>query len=192
MAYHAPMPRRPAAGAASQPGPLRARRFGIRWRTVLAALALGACGTDPDFIVPPGANTRFERDLAATFPAPPPDLSCFNNVCGGCSVWANWDGSPAQVGNPCGWNGTWACSGTTLTCTSAACPPCGGAMSGSVCGADGHTIVELVGAGASCHTYDFGSAIAVCNRAPGDHCVGSCTQAGGQYPCAAHCAVRQR
>jgi hypothetical protein len=145
------------------------------------------CGKDPDFEVPPRDDMRITLDLASSFVSMDPDMSCLSTACGGCSNYVNWDGSPVAVGDPCLWKGTWQCSGTTLTCSDEGCPTCGTAMSGSVCGADGHTIVEITNMG-MCRTYDFGSAIAVCNRAPGDHCVHRCTLDNGVHRCAARCA----
>ena len=110
-------------------------------------------------------------------------------ACGGCSSWRNWDGTLAKVGDPCLWKGTYQCKGTVLTCMDDSCPTCASAISGTVCGADGHTIVELLNTGGSCHAYDFGSSVGVCNRDANDHCVGICTQnTDGSYTCTARCA----
>ena len=114
-------------------------------------------------------------------------MSCLNLACGGCSSFANWDGTPVKVGDPCLWKGVWQCSGTQLECSDNSCPTCGVAMTGSVCGADGHTILDLTNPGSGCRVYDFGSAIAVCNRTTTDHCVGRCTDNGGARSCVAHC-----
>jgi hypothetical protein len=157
---------------------------------VLAVLAafglLAGCG-DSDFQPPPRDDMRFTLDLAANFSTADTDMTCFNSACGGCSSFANWDGTPARVGDPCNWNGAWKCNGMDLVCSDNGCPSCGTAVTGSVCGADGHTILELTNPGSGCRVYDFGSAIDVCNRSPGDHCVGRCTLDAGAHHCVAHC-----
>jgi hypothetical protein len=157
----------------------------MRWM-LMAVLALG-CGKDPDFEVPARDDMRITLDLASSFMHQDPDMSCLSTACGGCSYLTNWDGSPVEAGDPCLWKGTWQCAGTQLTCSDDGCPTCGTAMTGSLCGADGHTIVEITNMGA-CGVYDFGSAIAVCNRTPGDHCVSRCTLDNGVHHCAARCA----
>ncbi len=158
------------------------------WTFVLAlCVACAGCGSD-DFQSPAPPDARITIDLAVSQDHPPADLTCFNSACGGCSAWARFDGTPAAVGDPCLWKGTWQCMGTELTCMGAACPTCPGEMLGSVCGADGHTIIELSHSTATCVAYDFGSSISTCNHQPGDKCVGRCTKnAGGTYSCAAHC-----
>ena len=117
-----------------------------------------------------------------------PDLSCFNTACGGCSNWARPDGTPAQSGDPCLYGGTLACSGQTLACSSSACPSCGNPMRGTVCGADGQTIITLADDGSGgCIAVDTGAAIAVCNAAPGDACRNRCVATSGRYECTAWC-----
>jgi hypothetical protein len=156
---------------------------------VALALALAAC--DSSSFVPVGPpDAHVNLDLADTYVAPPaPDGGCFNTACGGCSSWAKWDGSPARPGDSCLWTGTLSCTGTSLTCSDSSCLACPKQVSGTVCGADGHTIVELMLSGNSCSAYDFGSAIGVCNHGAQDQCLGRCTvDASGNYACAAHCA----
>ncbi|HZS36571.1 MAG TPA: hypothetical protein VFF06_07085 [Polyangia bacterium] len=154
---------------------------------VILCGAFAGCGSG-DFEVPPQPDARMELDLAANTTFPPTDMTCFNTACGGCSSLANWDGTPVKVGDPCLWNGAWQCSGAQLACSSAACLSCPQTVSGTVCGADGHTILELVHNGATCTAYDLGSAISTCNHGASDACVGRCTQNGGSYDCVAHCA----
>jgi hypothetical protein len=60
-------------------------------------------------------------------------------------------------------------------------------MSGSVCGADGHTVLELVNASGACSAYDFGSLIDLCAHDASDHCVGRCVKSGTSYACTAGC-----
>jgi hypothetical protein len=148
-------------------------------------LLITACGGD--FVPPPPPDGKVELDLSVVTANPAGDMGCINTACGGCSSWVNWDGTPTKVGDPCAWKGTWACNGTTLTCGDQSCPTCGSTMTGSVCGADGHTILELTYVGSTCSVYDIGSAIAVCNRTADDHCLGRCT-AGTPVSCEAHCA----
>jgi hypothetical protein len=154
---------------------------------LLVAVAFAvACGSE--FEVPPLPDARMSLDLGVSIPNPPPDLACFNRACGGCSTWARFDGTPAMVGDPCLWKGTLACMGTSLVCSDASCLPCsGGTALGTVCGGDGHTIVELVYTGTTCAAYDLGSAIGVCNHGAGDACVDRCTKNGNTYNCAASC-----
>jgi hypothetical protein len=156
---------------------------------VLALFAVAGCGSP--FEVPALPDSRVELDLAVNIPMTPPDMSCFNMACGGCSNWANPDGTPSKVGDPCLWKGAYACSGMALTCSDKSCLPCANAANhatGSVCGADGKTIIELTYVGTTCTAYDFGSAIDVCNRTPGDHCVQRCRGPNGTaYSCSANC-----
>jgi hypothetical protein len=159
----------------------------MRGSTCLVLL-LTACGHDPDFEPPPRDDMRHELDLSTNFMQMDPDISCFNMACGGCSSFANWDGTPVKEGDPCLWRGIWQCSGMDLVCSDNTCPMCASPITGSVCGADGHTILELTDPGSGCRAYDFGSATDVCNRAPGDHCVGRCTLDAGTYRCVARCA----
>lgn len=156
-------------------------------RLVLALLLLSGCGSG--FAPPAQPGDKITLDLAVGTPAnPAADAGCVNTACGGCSSWVNWDGTPSKPGDPCAWKGTWACNGTTLACADLTCPTCGSMMkmTGSVCGADGHTILELTWVGSACSVYDFGSAIAVCNRNAADQCVGRCV-AGNPVACQAHC-----
>jgi hypothetical protein len=154
-----------------------------------ALCLVAACGGGDGAFVPPGPpDAHLTLDLASTYVPPPPDLACFNNACGSCSSWAKWDGTPAQPGDPCSWKGTLQCNGNALVCSDTSCLSCPKAVSGTVCGADGHTILELLTTGSVCAAYDFGSAIAVCNRSAQDQCRGSCSVDGsGNYACAAHC-----
>jgi hypothetical protein len=160
-------------------------------RALVLVVLVAGCGRDPDFQVPPPPDMRVLVDLAVSLDHPLSEAGCFNTACGGCSSWARpvyGGGTPAQPGDPCGWNGTLSCSGTTLACSSAACPPCaGGTMSGSVCGADGHTVLELVSASGACSAYDFGSVIDLCTHDASDHCVGRCVKSGTSYACTAGC-----
>jgi hypothetical protein len=146
-----------------------------------------SCGRDPDFAPPAREDMRVTLDLAASA-SMPADFSCATMMCGACSSFVNFDGKPSKPGDPCGWNGSYQCMGDGLVCNVAArdCPACGGTMSGSLCGADGHTIVEIV-TGSNCKTYDFGSAISVCNHGANDHCVDRCTKIGSSYACVARC-----
>jgi hypothetical protein len=78
--------------------------------------------------------------------------------------------------------------GTQLQCSDFSCPACAaGTMTGSVCGADGHTILALLATANGCRVHDFGSAVNVCNRGPNDKCVGRCTKNGNLYSCVAGC-----
>jgi hypothetical protein len=79
--------------------------------------------------------------------------------------------------------------GSELKCIDDSCPTCASTMTGTVCGADGHSIIELVYSGGTCHAYDFGSSIGVCNHDMNDHCTGVCTQTAGGYTCTARCAT---
>jgi hypothetical protein len=153
---------------------------------MVCLVLVAGCG---DFMVPRAPDMRISLDLAVTIPNPPPDMSCFNRACGGCSQFARYDGTPAMVGDPCLWNGKLTCMGTSLVCDSTACLTCSGNATGTVCGADGHTIVELLHTGNVCTAYDFGSAIDVCNGGPGDHCVDRCTKNGTDYACVAGCIL---
>ena len=138
----------------------------------VSVLALSVSGCGSDFEVPAPPDARIDLDLAVSpFPPAPPDLNCFNTACGGCSAWANFDGTPAKVGDPCLYKGVYQCTGTSLVCSSTACLTCqsgGKTPVGSVCGADGHTIVELQYTGTTCAAYDFGSSINVCNHGSGE------------------------
>jgi hypothetical protein len=155
-------------------------------RFAVALVMLAGCGSG-DFESPAPPDMRITLDLAVSQDHPPPDLTCFNTACGGCSTWAKFDGTPAAPGDPCGWKGTLACTGTDLMCNDASCPTCASKMTGTVCGADGHTIVELTYVGNTCSVYDFGSAIDVCNKSTNDVCVGRCVPNGADYACSAHC-----
>jgi len=162
-------------------------------RLSLLALVLAVCGCGSDFQVPAPPDTRIELDLAVSPISSPPDMACFNRVCGGCSVWANPDGTPSKVGDPCLYKGTYQCTGMSLTCSSTACLTCttnGAPAVGTVCGADGHSIVELQYTGTTCSAYDLGSAIGQCNHGPGDRCLAHCTGPDGNnvFHCAAVCA----
>jgi hypothetical protein len=163
----------------------------MRSSLVLCVLAVAGCGSD--FSVPALPDSRMELDLAVSPIVGSADMSCFNTACGGCSTWANFDGTPAKVGDPCLYKGVYACNDTALVCSSTACLTCstaGKTPAGSVCGADGHTIIELLYTGATCAAYDFGSSINICNHDSGDKCLQRCTgpDAGNVYHCAAHCA----
>jgi hypothetical protein len=156
---------------------------------LLAVLIVSGCGSD--FEVPALPDARVQLDLAVAPPVIPPDMACFNMACGACSNWKNWDGTPSKVGDPCGYKGTYACNGMSLACNSTACPTCstgGRTPAGTVCGADGHTIVELTYVGSTCSAYDLGSAIGVCNHGAADKCQHRCTLNGSVYDCVAHCA----
>ncbi len=157
-------------------------------RLIFAVLFTAACGGG-DFQVPPQPDARVSLDLSSNMNFPPADMTCFNTACGGCSALMNWDGTPTKVGDPCLWNGTYQCSGSTLTCSSNACPMCSTKQTGSICGADGHTIIELVNSTGSCVAYDLGSAIDRCNHGPSDKCQARCTAnaSAGTVDCAAHC-----
>jgi hypothetical protein len=157
----------------------------MRWLTLIW---LAGCGSDAaDFEPPPRDDMRHELDLASSFVPTEPDMSCLDTACGGCSSFTNWDGTPVKVGDPCLWKGMWQCNGMQLECSDNGCPACTTAMTGSVCGADGHTILELTDPGSGCRAYDFGSAVDVCNRSPGDHCVGRCTLDNSVHKCVARC-----
>src|SRR5579859_4574890 len=158
----------------------------MRW---LMLLWMAGCGNEAsDFQPPPRDDMRHELDLASSFVPMEPDMSCLDTACGGCSSFMNWDGTPVKVGDPCLWKGVWQCNGMQLECSDNGCPTCPTAMTGTICGADGHTVLELTDPGSGCRAYDFGSAIDVCNRAPGDHCVGRCTvDASGGHSCVARC-----
>src|SRR5262245_59180455 len=135
-------------------------------RRVLPLLMVAACGSS-DFVVPPRADMRVDRDLSSSFTPEPADLACLNPACGGCSSWVGWDGQAVKPGDPCARNGAWMCMGTQLQCSDFSCPACAAStMTGSVCGADGHTILDLVATVNSCRVHDFGSVINVCNRGP--------------------------
>ncbi|HEY1587695.1 MAG TPA: hypothetical protein VGH63_18480 [Polyangia bacterium] len=154
-------------------------------------IVIGVAGCGSDFQVPAPPDTRIDLDLAVEITATPPDMDCFNTACGGCSSWANFDGAPAKVGDPCLYKGVYQCMGTSLVCSSAACLTCstaGKTAAGTVCGADGHTIVELTYTGATCSAYDLGSAIGMCNHGEDDKCLSHCTANGNVYNCAAVCA----
>jgi hypothetical protein len=162
----------------------------MRSSLLLMVLAVGGCGSD--FEVPAPPDSRIELDLAVAPIVVPPDLACFNTACGGCSTWANFDGTPSKVGDPCLYNGVYKCNGTSLACSSTGCLTCqssGKTPVGTVCGADGHTIIELQYTGTTCTAYDFGSSINMCNHGSGDKCLQSCTgpDSNNVYHCAAHC-----
>jgi hypothetical protein len=162
----------------------------MRSSLLVMLLLLSGCGSDFEVPAPPDART--ELDLAVSPIVTPPDLSCFNTACGGCSAWANFDGTPSKVGDPCLYKGVFACNGTSLTCSSTACLTCstgGRTAAGTVCGADGHSIMELLYTGTTCSAYDFSSSIGVCNHGSGDKCLQHCTFDGNSvYHCAAVCA----
>jgi hypothetical protein len=151
----------------------------------LVVMLITGCGSD--FAPPAQPNDKLTLDLAVATANPSGDAGCLNTACGGCSSWTNWDGTLSKPGDPCAWKGTWACNGTTLACADLTCPTCAAKMSGSVCGADGHTVLDVTYLGATCSVYDFGTALAVCNRTDGDHCVGRCTSGTGGVACEAHC-----
>jgi len=158
----------------------------------LALLFTPIAGCGSDFEVPAPPDSRIELDLAVSMITTPPDMSCFNTACGGCSQWAKYDGTPAKVGDPCLYKGVYQCMGTSLVCSSTACLTCstgGRTAQGTVCGADGHSIMELQYTGATCAAYDLGSAIGVCNHGSGDMCQQRCTGPDGNnvYHCVAHC-----
>jgi hypothetical protein len=158
---------------------------------MLATLAFLGCHTvtAKDFVVPPAPDARVELDLGTSAATAAVDMTCINSACGGCSSWVNYDGTPSKVGDPCLLNGVYQCTGTELKCTSNSCLGCtGGTPVGSVCGADGHTIIELHYSGTACVAYDFGSAIDVCNHSANDSCQQKCTANGTTYDCVAHCA----
>ncbi len=162
-------------------------------RLVWLPIVLLVAGCGSDFVVPALPDSRVELDLAVSPIVSPPDMSCFNTACGGCSAWANFDGTPAKQGDPCLYKGVYMCSGTALVCSTTGCLTCqagGKTPAGTVCGADGHTIVELTYSGATCAAYDFGSSIDVCNHGSGDQCLQHCTgpDTNNVYHCAAHCA----
>lgn len=160
-------------------------------RPLLLAIVMALTGCGSDFEVPALPDARVTLDLAVAPPVMPPDMACFNMACGACSNWKNWDGTPSKVGDPCLYKGAYACNGTSLVCSSTACLACttsGRTATGTVCGADGHTIVELTYAGNSCSAYDLGSAIGVCNHGAGDKCQHRCTLNGSVYDCVAHCS----
>ena len=148
-------------------------------------------GGGGNFVVPPQPDARVNLDLSQSVSQSMPDMTCFNSVCGACSQWANYDGKPSKEGDPCLWNGVYKCTGTQLECTSNTCLGCSNGSNhpvGTVCGADGHTIIELHYTGTACVAYDFGSAIDVCNHSATDVCQQKCTANGTTYDCAAHCA----
>lgn len=156
-------------------------------RSGLLLLLFVVAGCKSDFQVPALPDARISLDLAVSMAPPPPDLACFNRACGGCSHIARWDGTPAQEGDPCLWKGKLTCMGMNLVCSDTSCLTCGGTATGTVCGADGHTIIELVHSGNSCTAYDLGSSIGVCNSGPNDGCLDRCTKNGNSYSCAAGC-----
>ena len=162
----------------------------MRSSLLLITLIISGCGSD--FEVPAPPDSRVELDLAVSPITVPPDMACFNTACGGCSTWANFDGTPSKVGDPCLYKGVYACNGTSLVCSSTACLTCqagGKTAAGTVCGADGHTIIELQYTGTTCAAYDFGSSINVCNHGSGDKCLQSCApDVNNVFHCAAHCA----
>jgi hypothetical protein len=153
------------------------------------SLTGAACGGD--YRVQPPPDMRITLDLASP-PGAPDDMTCFNTACGGCSTWARPDGTPAQVGDPCGFRGMLACTGTTLGCSDLSCPTCaapaGAKMTGTLCAADGKTIVQLLDVNGQCRVNPTGSALAVCNRDGSDRCLHRCTLSGTLYTCTAACA----
>jgi hypothetical protein len=157
----------------------------MRAASLLILLTVAGCKSD--FQVPALPDAHLKLDLSSNVPAPPPDQACFNRACGGCSHFARFDGTPAQEGDPCLWKGKLVCMGQSLVCSDASCLSCGGTATGTVCGADGHSIVELVHSGNSCTAYDLGSAIGVCNAGPNDGCVDRCSKNGSSYSCVARC-----
>jgi hypothetical protein len=162
-------------------------------RSSLLVMLLVVSGCGSDFEVPAPPDSRVELDLAVNPIVTPPDMSCFNTACGGCSTWANYDGTPSKAGDPCLYKGVLACNGTSLACNSTACLTCttgGRTPAGTVCGADGHSIMELLYTGTTCTAYDFSSSIGVCNHGSGDQCLQHCTgpDANNVYHCSAHCA----
>jgi hypothetical protein len=154
-------------------------------RAVFVFILVAACGSD--FKVPRPPDMRITIDLGVSLAPPPPDLACFNSACGGCSHTARYDGTPAQAGDPCLWKGMLQCMGTSLVCSDASCLTCSGTPTGTVCGADGHTIVELIHNGNTCTAYSLGSSIGVCNHGADDHCLDRCTKNGSSYSCVAGC-----
>lgn len=158
-------------------------------RLIVLLACVAGCGSA--FEVPAPPDSRINLDLAVNMNPTPPDMSCFNTACGGCSNWANPDGTPSKVGDPCLFRGVYQCMGTSLVCSDKSCMTCSNGANhptGTVCGADGHTIIELTYVGTTCTAYDFGSAIDVCNRTPGDHCVERCRGPNGNvYNCVANC-----
>ena len=158
----------------------------MRASALCFVMLCAGCG-DADFVPPPRDDMKISIDLASSVLSAEADMSCLNTACGGCSSFANRDGTPASVGDPCLWKGVWQCSGDELECSDNSCPSCGTAVTGTVCGADGHTILELTNLGNGCRAYDFGSAIDVCDRGAGAHCGGRCTLVGGAHQCVANC-----
>ncbi len=158
-------------------------------RGIACALLITSVGCGSAFEVPPLPDAHMTLDLATSSNPAPVDMTCFNTACGGCSAWAKYDGTPAQEGDPCLWNGVYQCNGTSLACSSSTCPSCSGKAVGSICGADGHTILELNYAVGTCAAYDFGSAINVCNHSSSDGCVARCSTnaSTGEVDCVAHC-----
>jgi hypothetical protein len=166
-------------------------RLQLRLLTLMTLALCGCKSTGKDFVVPPAPDARVDLDLGISSATAALDMTCFNSVCGGCSQWANYDGKPSKEGDPCLWNGVYKCAGTQLECTSNTCLGCSSGSNhatGTVCGADGHTIIELHYSGTACVAYDFGSAIDVCNHSANDICQQKCTANGTTYDCAAHCA----
>jgi hypothetical protein len=154
----------------------------------MALLVIAGCGSS-DYTNGPPPDARNELDLAWSITNPAPDGGCVNTACGGCSSWLKWDGTPSKPGDPCLWQGTLQCKGTALQCSDSSCLPCTQMVSGSVCGADGHTIVTLLNSGGTCSAYDEGSALAICNRGASDSCVDRCVQDGTtmNWTCEGHC-----
>ncbi len=159
----------------------------MRMRLSLCLIALVACGCGSAFEVPARPDAFQTLDLGVLFDGAPRDLTCFNTACGGCSSWAKWDQTPVAVGDPCLITGTWQCNGTDLVCSSSACLSCPQPVSGTVCGADGHSIIELVTVAGACTAWDFGSGISSCNHDANDKCQQACSNSGGKYTCEAHC-----
>lgn len=153
----------------------------------LLALAVSFVACGGDFRVPPPSDMRISLDLASA-PGTPDDMTCFNSACGGCSTWARADGTPAQVGDRCGFRGMLACTGQTLGCSDLGCPTCASKMTGTICAADGRTIVQLLDLNNQCRVNVTGSALAVCNRDASDRCLHRCTLANNLYTCTAGCS----
>src|SRR5260221_13608892 len=118
-------------------------------RAWLLLLSIG-CGRDPDFVPPPRDDMRITLDLASSYVPENLDMTCFNTACGGCSSFANWDGTAVKVGDPRLWKGAWQCTGNQLSCSDNGCPMGGTPMTGSGCAPHGHTILDLTHPGSGC------------------------------------------
>jgi hypothetical protein len=150
------------------------------------ALVLVATACDSGFRPPPRPDMKTDIDLASQASGKA-DMTCLATVCGECSDRVRWDGKPVAVGDPCLVHGTWQCAGHVLECSDASCISCPGKSIGSVCGADGHTVIELNYVNGMCTTVDLNSPIAICNRTADDKCVGRCVLQGVDYTCTARC-----